>query len=389
MVTEKRCPICDSQDVQQHLLLGHSPIYQHPVPADSKVAPPYYLDIEYHWCNQCGHSFQAEYDETLLQSIYASHYYTPAPDGIGVTFRDQFFNALAESLLQQFSNKSASIMEIGSSSGETLEWFKCKLPHAKLLGIEPSRESADMARRRGIETRGEFFNCSTVKMLPKFDLVVTRHVIEHIADFKDFFTAINDVSHSDTLLCIETPSLDFAVRTNSIAPFHIEHLHVFSLYSLSCLCKKWGWIATQHWLTDSGNTVVLLKQQVKSESITRPEFSNRLQLKLDDFQNRLTKAIGNKKAIVWGAGAGGLTLINLMKEVPSFLVDGNPNKQHKHFVGMEQQVEYAPERISTLVSAQQQNQYVIVIGSTFYAEIRETLIQLGWQGAVISPYEWE
>jgi len=35
-----------------------------------------------------------------------------------------------------------------------------------------------------------------------------------------------------------------------------------------------------------------------------------------------------------------------------------------------------------------QDDYIIVIGSTFYKEIKEQLKELNWKGKVIAPYEW-
>ena len=85
------CPICQSNNQQRLLSLARTPIYQHPLDAEIEVPLPHHVDLDYLFCETCGHAFQAEFDGALMDQIYANHYYTPAPDDIGHQFRDEFF----------------------------------------------------------------------------------------------------------------------------------------------------------------------------------------------------------------------------------------------------------------------------------------------------------
>ena len=58
----------------------------------------------------------------LLEQIYRSHYYTPAPDGIAVQFRSEFF-----ATLDRFGLLTAprqALLEIGASNGDVLAELK-------------------------------------------------------------------------------------------------------------------------------------------------------------------------------------------------------------------------------------------------------------------------
>lgn len=385
------CPICHHHESQLLLQLQHTPIYQHPVDPACDIPQPHYLDLEYRFCPECGHAFQSHFDSVLMDSIYTNHYYTPAPDSIGHQFRDEFFTAIAQIL--NVLQPECRILEIGSSSGEVLATFKQNINHPYLMGYEPSQNSAAAARQLGIPTRCEFFTPQSVQVETQpYDLIVSRHVIEHIIDFEAFWSAIAHIAHAGTCVILETPSLEVAMQKPSISPFHVEHAHVFSAHSLATLAAAHGWYAEQKHFTSAGNMILcFVRDKALAAPIARPPFTTSLQQLLNWQAKRLTEEIGTRKVILWGAGAGGLSLICAHRLQPEQLVDGNPNKQSKKFCGQPWIIAYGPDVITRLVEQNESNPeaYTIIIGSTFYREIRAMLAELNWQGGIISPYEWD
>lgn len=387
------CPICNHHDSQLLFAQQRAPIYQHPLAPECEIPQPHYLDLEYRFCTNCGHGFQSHFDGNLMDRIYANHYYTPAPDNIGHQFRDEFFTAISSIIATL--QPGCRILEIGSSSGELLATFKQKISQPYLMGYEPSQNSAAAAQQLGIPTRCEFFSLTSVQVEHQpYDVIVSRHVIEHIVDFSAFWQAIAHISHDQTRVLLETPSLEFAMAKPSIAPFHVEHAHVFSAHSLATLAAHYGWYAEQQHVTSAGNMVLsFVKDKTKLTTINLPTFNNSALELLGWQAKRLTKEMGSQKIILWGAGAGGLSLICAHHLQPELLVDGNPNKHGKKFCGQPWIVAYGPEAITKLQQDPGRNQnieeYSIIIGSTFYREIRAQLAALNWQGGIISPYEWD
>ena len=107
----------------------------------------------------------------------------------------------------------------------------------------------------------EFFDESvTSKDLDRADLIYARHVIEHIFDFNGFFAGLNAMATPMADLILETPSLDYHAERGSIAPFHVEHIHVFSLRSLARLASSHGWGLQQAEVTAPGNLIASFKR---------------------------------------------------------------------------------------------------------------------------------
>lgn len=87
-------------------------------------------------------------------------------------------------------NKDSFVVEIASNDGYLLQYFKGKgIP---CLGVEPSSNTAQVAKSKGIETIEEFF-CedfvSKYMQEKKADLVLGNNVLAHVPDIKSFIQA--------------------------------------------------------------------------------------------------------------------------------------------------------------------------------------------------------
>lgn len=221
-------------------------------------------------------------------------------------------------------------------------------------------------------------------------MIFSRHVIEHIFDFNDFFYATREISHQGTLLILETPSLDWEIDNGSTMAFHVEHIHVFSERSLVTLAKKYGWYKVNSTVTPSGNLIVSFNQiDDKQKLPSAPKNQGGLQ---DKHQQLIAKTIDvckNKTIIFWGAGSGAITLLASKKINPLHILDGNPNKKGKYFCGSNTPIEYAPEIIKKLIDKNEDIGVLMIISSSFHQEITETLSNLGWRGDIYAPYAVE
>lgn len=379
------CPVCHSENNKQCLTLENSPVYQHPVPDPTVIPPPYSVNLHYLRCIDCSHVYQQENYQYILENIYSHHYYTPPPSNLGTTLRDDFLLFLQTLHLDKES--ISSILEIGSSSGEMLTTLKTEFSAKYADGFEPNIESAEAAKEKGLRVFTHFFTNDSVKVLNKsYDLVYSRHVIEHIFDFEDFFKAKNMVSHANTRLLIETPSLDWAIHNSSTIAFHIEHIHVFSEYSLVELANKFGWHKESSTITDAGN---LITSFTKYNGVAKPPI---FPIHIENMQKRnkavsvhINKITRNKKTILWGAGTCGISLISRANVNPAYLIDGNPDKAGKYFCGFDKAVLFAPTVIKKLIEKGEDINMLIIISSSFYFEINEILQTLGWRGDVYIP----
>ena len=383
------CPICHHEQNDTLLKLNDFPIYQHPMADISNIPLPHAINLEYLICAQCAHAFQQNYDRDILENIYAHHYYTPSPENIGDTFRNEFIHFIQQNDI--LKKVTSSIFEIGCSSGEVLFTLKSLNADSNCdyLAIEPNEETVITAKNKGLIVKKAFFTEKTAHELNfQADIIYSRHVIEHIFDFEDFFKAIAKVSHNTTQLILETPSLDWSIAHASIMPFHVEHVHVFSQRSLVSLANKLGWFEEQSNITVSGNLIISFTQTDKNKALPlAPKNKKTLQKQNNQNIKTLQNICKDKQFIFWGAGSGAVTLLALTKLQPLCIVDGNSNKVGKYFCGLNFTIGYAPEVIKELITNNKDINLVMIISSSFYQEIRSALVTLGWRGDIYSPYE--
>jgi hypothetical protein len=383
------CPICQKSDNTELLSLNKYPIYQHPMVDSLSIPLPHTVDLDYVICNNCGHGHQKNFDRKILESIYKNHYYTPSPDNVGAVFRSEFIEFFSANIDPR---KNYSLFEIGCSSGDVLAALKTKYPLYKFKAVEPNIETANVAKEKGFDVYNEFFSLDFTKTLvTPVDIIYSRHVIEHIFNFNEFFSSSTSISHQESLLILETPSLDWSAQYGSVMPFHVEHIHVFSERSLITLANIYGWYKNRSTVTPSGNLIISFTRQESHDDLPIvPQNISRIQKGNTKLKINTQDICKNKKVIFWGAGSGAITLLSLLKlsQVKQLdIVDGNPNKSGKSFCGQNQVIRYAPDVISELIKADEDKDMLMVISSSFHKEIHEELNKLGWRGEVYAPYQ--
>jgi len=383
LCSQRTCPVCGGE-AQGLLQLPAQPIYQHPVPADAIVPAPHSVDLRWDACVRCAHAWQPEYDSALLERIYREHYYTPAPDGIAVAFRQAFVSALEEFGL---ATARDTVLEIGASSGDLLAELRNRTGARRAVAFEPDERNAALAAARGLDVRRQFFSRATIAASPeRADLVVARHVVEHVFDLNDFFGALGAITQPGSDLVLETPSLDHHVVTAALNPFHVEHLHVFSLTSLATLAARHGWNLARSTVTADGNLIASFRRaedKAQSETaIPAPPVLGSLQSRVEAHHGRLRRELGRGWVLFWGAGSAAVRLAGFIGRAPDAWTDGNPAKVGMRFVGFDRLIE-SPESALARAASEGGAGAVLVIASSFLREILPRVRAMGWQGAVL------
>jgi 2-polyprenyl-3-methyl-5-hydroxy-6-metoxy-1,4-benzoquinol methylase len=376
------CPVCGGAP-RALLSLSKQPIYQHPVPADTQVPEPYTVDLSWVRCADCAHAWQSEFDEGLLETIYRSHYYTPAPDGIAVQFRNDFL-----STVESFRLLSArtTLLEIGASDGDVLAEMKARTGARNAYAFEPNKENATVAVRRGLQVYETFFDGESARTgLEPVDLVYSRHVIEHVFQFADFFAGINAVVSAGADLILETPSLDHHGVHGSLSPFHVEHLHVFSLRSLATLAQRFGWVLRRNFVTADGNLIAAFRrsgaQAAGAVDIAQPQLDG-LQAAADSLGCRLRRLVDGRRLVFWGAGSAGVGLACMIGREPDYWTDGNDNKIGKKFPGLSSDI-VSPGEAFSRARNEGAGEPLLIIASSFAREILPRVRQMGWDAETV------
>src|SRR5438477_13053075 len=85
-------------------------------------------------------------------------------------------------------NENSQVIEVASNDGYLLQYFVKKgIP---VLGIEPTLNTAEAARQKGVESLVEFFGTTLADKLvnkgTKADLLLGNNVLAHVPDIVDF-----------------------------------------------------------------------------------------------------------------------------------------------------------------------------------------------------------
>ncbi len=367
------------------LSLPAQPIYQHPVAADAVVPPPHTIDLTWVACTDCAHAWQPEFDVGLLEHIYRQHYYTPAPDGMAVQFRDDFLATLDDFGLM---TPRHTLLEVGASNGDVLAEIRTRTGAERGLAFEPDEKNAALARQRGLEVREQFFSVTTVgDCAPSADLVYARHVIEHVFDFDGFFGGLDAVAAPTADLVLETPGLDYHAESAALNPFHIEHVHVFSLRSLAKLALAHGWRLLRNVMTRDGNVIAsFMRIEACGEDGAgqgpAPPALDGLQNRMELHRTRMRSLLSHRRLVFWGAGSAAVRLASLIDRAPDFWTDGNPAKIGKKFVGFECPI-MSPENALRAAASDAGSEPILVIASSFLREILPRVRSLGWRGEMV------
>ncbi|TSC72607.1 MAG: C-methyltransferase [Parcubacteria group bacterium Gr01-1014_38] len=129
-------------------------------------------------------------------------------------------------------NARSLVLDIGSNDGSQLQFFK-KLG-TNVLGVDPARNMAEMARRQSIPTIGEFFDWALARKLLaarnlRADLIVSLDLLNHVEDIKDFLKGVKLL-----LKPKGTAFFEFFLQRELDIINH-EHVYYFSLLSLKSI----------------------------------------------------------------------------------------------------------------------------------------------------------
>jgi len=133
-------------------------------------------------------------------------------------------------------------VEVASNDGYLLQYYvRAGIP---VLGIEPARNVAEIARGRGVRTVEEFFDSKVAARLreqgPGADVIHANNVLAHVADLNGFVEGIRVLLGDDGLLVSESPYLfDFLHNVEFDTIYH-EHLCYYSLTALTQLFRRHG-----------------------------------------------------------------------------------------------------------------------------------------------------
>jgi len=270
-------------------------------------------------------------------------------------------------------NSESWVVEIASNDGYLLQNFVARgIP---VLGIEPARNVAEEAVRRGIPTQVCFFGEDAARDLTakgkRADLIIGNNVFAHVPDLNGFVSGLKTLLGPSGVITLEFPHLMRLMQQNQFDTIYHEHISYFSLTAVDRLFERHGLriFDVQELSTHGGSlriygchredaekpvgdrVVDLLSREVTAGFKTLEHYLNfgeQVRRTKRNLLRFLITAKNEGKSIVgYGAPAKGNTLLNycgIGSDFIDYTVDRSPHKQERFLPGTHIPI-YSPDKI--------------------------------------------
>ena len=301
------------------------------------------------------------------------------------------------------------VVEIASNDGYLLQYFKEK--NVPVLGVEPTANTAAVAKQKGIESVIDFFGMRLAEKLlaegKSADLILGNNVLAHVPDINDFVGGVKKLLKPAGVVTFEFPHLYQLVLNNQFDTIYHEHFSYLSFTTVKSVFAKHGLVMfdVEEIPTHGGSLRIFAKHEndnskpvearvetllkkEKDAGMTDIKYYQGFQGKIDKIKNDLlqfliTQKQNGKKVIAYGAAAKGNTLLNycgVKKDLISYVVDANPHKQNK----------FMPASHIPIVSEEQirktKPDFVLILPWNLKAEISNQLKYISeWNGRFVVP----
>ena len=384
------CAICGSSGILQLETREPVPIAQNLVFPSRETAIDCAAGVlDMRRCTACGFVWNARFDPELL--VYDADY--DNDQNFSPRFRDHT-DKVAEIIAGRISGAGPiALVEVGCGQGRFMailsEKFGKRLGSA--LGFDPAWKGDADALPFGSTVRGEYFGPGSLQPDDSApDVVVSRHVIEHVPDPLGFLCAIRQGIAEGTPLFIETPDIDWALRHGVFFDLYYEHCSLFTPLSLTLALERAGFSVEDVRIVFDEQymiaTAVAGRDRARAEAGRLRRFGDLgYRAKRDRFLAKLGSLIDRRrsegKVALWGGASKGVTICLMLPEVDQRIdcvIDINERKQGSFMpasgIGIVSPAEAQRRGVKS----------VIIVNPTYMSEIASLCLQQDLDFALIS-----
>lgn len=235
MTTMFKCKICGSK-TKTIISFGKMPIANSFIKKPSSKEFVFTLKIVF-----CPHCYMVQLGETVPPNkMFHDHYQFFSSTSKGM---EKHFQEEADHIKDLVKNKkNPFVVEIGSNDGIMIKHIaKAGIKH---LGIEPSKNVAQVSKKYGVNVTSVFFNKKTAqeieKKYDKADIICGSNVICHIENINSVFEGVSELLADDGYFFFEEPYIYDIIKNNSFDQIYDEHVYYYSGLSVANLAEKHG-----------------------------------------------------------------------------------------------------------------------------------------------------
>lgn len=376
------CPCCQTGDPTQVLAGERVPVHQNRVYRSPQAARGATTgELQLLCCEACGHVWNGAFNADLLS--YGEDY--DNRQDVSPAFSD-YLDAIVDRLGSDLGEESA-IVEVGCGQGRFLQRL-CARTGALGTGFDPAYG--------GPESQGDLrfvraFYGPEQADTPA-DLVVCRHVIEHVPEAADLLTSVRQAlrGRPAARVFFECPDMRWILEHDVVWDVFYEHVHYFSPASLRALFHRCGFEDVRIQTAFAGQYLWVdarpgLASSLCMTSWTLPAvlaWARDRSERIAAWRSSLRGLAEGGPVFIWGAGAKGVTLANLVdpdSACVAGLVDVNPGKWGAFVAGSGHPI-LAPSELSRFASPR-----VVVVNPNYLGEVRAQVDAMDLDAEVWGP----
>lgn len=387
------CRICGSRDLSDVVSLGDMPPVNSFLASEADIAQEGRYPLALVYCAACTHVQLTHMLDP--RDVFTDYIYFSSMSETVVRHGEALAARYAEEIALA---KGDLVAELASNDGCILKPFRA---HARVFGVEPAKNIAEVANKEGVPTLADFFHSKTAEKVRAEHgparLIMARNVVAHVPEVVDFCRGVAHWLADDGIFHMEAPYLRDMLAHLEFDTIYHEHLSYFSVTALARLFDEAGLVL---WDVEElglhGGSIIA---RGKKKGVAKPKpsvaafiaaerkdglvpgasgvpatltaFAEGTRRLKTEIPARLAalKAEGAKIA-AYGAAAKGVVLLNycgIGKGTLDFVADKSPHKQGKLMPGVHLPV-VSPERVMKTPP-----DVLVVLAWNFFDEIRKQL----------------
>lgn len=350
-----KCRFCSNSVTTEFIDLVNSPASNSYLSKEQLNEAEVYYPLKVYVCENC---FLVQVDEyKKFDSIFDNNYaYFSSYSTSWLKHCKQY----VDNVINRFSlSNNSQVVEIASNDGYLLQYF---LPHQiPVLGIEPTKNTAEVAILKGIPCITEFFGVDLANEIvskgKKADLLIGNNVLAHVPNINDFVGGLKILLSDNGVITMEFPHLIQLIEQHQFDTIYHEHFSYFSLFSVNQIFGNFNLdiFDVEKLPTHGGSLRIYAKHKANNNipvtqnvahllneeeelGIHKIEYyqgfqEKALKIKLDLLAFLIAQKQAGKKVACYGAAAKGNTLLNfcgIKNDLIEYVVDANPAKQNKY-----------------------------------------------------------
>lgn len=395
------CRFCRQELAHSVLDLGQQPFSNsYVIPGREKDEKRYRLSV---WvCNRC-FLVQTDFDAPADEIFSADYAYFSSYSTSWVEHARRY----AKQMTERFGLDRASlVVEVASNDGYLLQHFLAEgIP---VLGVEPTRGTAEAAVAKGVKTRIDFFGERLARELKAetggADLTAANNVLAHVPDIADFTRGFAAILKPEGVATFEFPHVQRLIEGLQFDTIYHEHYSYLSLHAVETIfaAANLRVFDVEELPTHGGSLRIFATHRTAQRPATKSVARLRNQERAanlhtmagydvlaprvgkvrDDFLAFLTRARAEgKRVAAYGAAAKGNTFLNYCAAGPSDLTvvaDANVAKQGKLLPGSHIPI------VSPAALLAQEPDYVVILPWNIKGEIATQLAPIrSWGGKFV------